>query len=251
MHGECSRVFGSSVEHRRQPWSNLPNNSSNWSAADRDQLHQPGSLIPSLRELSAMYLETYETWFRGRYADQRLTAEPHPFDAFERASHSVARGNLKVFEEIASSSPATSKSTGRMRRASPVLSVPRPPAPGDPPDGSVTLRQAFTHYLPPAARARPENTRATHGPSEPEIGLPYEQTRLQPEIRRSVARRRVHDTQQDLGRRALEALSAGRVAVAAVRAASASRRGSRSLRQAQFSEPRAGSRARSFHTTRS
>jgi len=31
----------------------------------------------------------------------RLTAELHtPFDAFERASHSVARGNLKVFEEI-------------------------------------------------------------------------------------------------------------------------------------------------------
>ncbi len=31
----------------------------------------------------------------------RLTAELHtPFDAFERASDAVARGNLKVFEEI-------------------------------------------------------------------------------------------------------------------------------------------------------
>src|SRR5687768_14211105 len=84
-----------------------------------------------------------ETWIG------RLTAELHtPFDAFERASDTVARGNLKVFEEIglefaryfetcAADAPAESAQfqqfADRLR-------------PGDPPDGQRYLRQAFGRY---------------------------------------------------------------------------------------------------------
>jgi hypothetical protein len=79
----------------------------------------------------------------------RLTAELHtPFDAFGRASDAVARGNLKVFEEIglefarylhecppdaAAGSPPFQRFLDRLR-------------PGDPPDWQRYLRQAFTRY---------------------------------------------------------------------------------------------------------
>ena len=79
----------------------------------------------------------------------RLTAELHtPFDAFERASDVVGRGNLKVFEEIGlefarylqehppdapAESPSFQRFLDRLR-------------PGDPPDGQRYLRQAFACY---------------------------------------------------------------------------------------------------------
>ena len=81
-----------------------------------------------------------------------------PFDALERASDAVARGNLKVFAEIG-------------------LVFARWLDGGDPPDEPPLLRQAFARY----------------GSSDPElivlanleIGL-HEQTRLQPEIREAM-----------------------------------------------------------------
>jgi len=115
----------------------------------------------------------------------RLTHALHtPFDAFERASDAAARGNLKVFEEIG-------------------LQFARYLQDGDPPPGQRLLTQAFARY---------ERLRSEHDPQRRaelallanlEIGL-HEQTRLQPEILEALDA--ASATQQDLGRRALEAL---------------------------------------------
>lgn len=173
----------------------------------------------------------------------RLTAALHtPFDAFECASDAVARGNLKVFEEIglefarylqecppdaaADSSPPFQRFLDRLR-------------PGDPPEGQRYLRQAFAEYerrrLERDPKARAELTVLANL----EIGL-HEQTRLQPEIREALDA--AYATQEDLGRRALEALfpSAARwrsvfrrpaAAVVGVVAAGAQRSASRLARE--------------------
>jgi hypothetical protein len=136
----------------------------------------------------------------------RLTAELHtPFDAFERASACVARGNLKVFEEIGmefarylaecppeghAESPAFQRFVERLR-------------PGDPPAGQRYLRQAFAHYERRRLERDPKTRAELAVLANLEIGL-HEQTRLQPEIREALDA--VHSTKEDLGRRALEAL---------------------------------------------
>jgi hypothetical protein len=101
----------------------------------------------------------------------RLMSELHtPFDAFELASDVVARGNLKVFEEIGLQF-ARYLETGH----------PSGLRPGDPPEGQRLLSQAFAHY----EEARLANDPARHAQlallANLEIGL-HEQTRLQPEI---------------------------------------------------------------------
>ena len=136
----------------------------------------------------------------------RLTAELHtPFDAFERASAAVARGNLRVFEEIGlefarylqECPPDTPADAPQVRRFLDSL------RPGDPPEGQRYLRQAFMHY---------ERLRFEHDPkaraelavlANLEIGF-HEQTRLQPEIREALDA--AHTTKKDLGRRVLEAV---------------------------------------------
>ena len=135
----------------------------------------------------------------------RLTSVLHtPFDAIERAGDSVARGNLRVFEEIglefarwlqecpADLPPESAPFQRFLERL----------RPGDPPEGQRYLRQAFAHYerrrLEPDPQARAQL--AVLGNLE--IGF-HEQTRLQPEIREALDA--AYATQQDLGRRALEA----------------------------------------------
>jgi hypothetical protein len=136
----------------------------------------------------------------------RLTAALHtPFDAFERASDAVARGNLKVFEEIGlefarfldECLPDTLPDSPQLQRFVDQL------RPGDPPEGQRYLRQAFARY---------EHARLVRDPRERaqlavlanlEIGL-HEQTRLQPEIHEALDA--PYATQEDLGRRALEAV---------------------------------------------
>jgi hypothetical protein len=136
----------------------------------------------------------------------RLTAELHtPFDAFERASESVARGNLKVFEEIGlefarylhecppdapAESPPFQRFLDRLR-------------PGDPPDGQRYLRQAFARYERRRLERDPKVRAELSVLANLEIGF-HEQTRLQPEIREALDA--VYVTQEDLGRRALVAL---------------------------------------------
>jgi hypothetical protein len=136
----------------------------------------------------------------------RLTAELHtPFDAFERASHSVARGNLKVFEEIGlefaryldecppdapAEFPAFEQFLDGLR-------------PGDPPAGQRYLRDAFARYERRRFEDDPKARAELSVLANLEIGL-HEQTRLQPDIREGLDA--AYATHEDLGRRALEAL---------------------------------------------
>jgi hypothetical protein len=135
----------------------------------------------------------------------RLTAELNtPFDAVERASDAVARGNLKVFEEIGlefarylhecpADDPAGSDACRRFLEGL---------RPGEPPDGQLYLRRAFVRYMQarhePDARLRTELTVLANL----EIGF-HEQTRLQPEI--LAALDAASATKTDLGHRALVA----------------------------------------------
>ena len=136
----------------------------------------------------------------------RLTAQLHtPFDALERASDCVARGNLRVFEEIGlefarwleECAPHAEPDSAPCRRFLEGL------RPGDPPEGQRYLRQAFARYQrsrnEPDPKARAELTVLANI----EIGF-HEQTRLQPEIRAALDAAYV--TEKDLGRRTLDAL---------------------------------------------
>jgi hypothetical protein len=134
----------------------------------------------------------------------RLSAELHtPFDAFERASAAVARGNLKVFEEIGlefarwleecpPDAPAADcqRFLDRLR-------------PGDPPEGQRYLRRAFERHQQLRLEDSPQARAELAVLANLEIGF-HEQTRLQPEIRAALDAPYV--TKEDLGRRALEAL---------------------------------------------
>ena len=144
--------------------------------------------------------------FKGDTRIGRLTAELHtPFDAFERASDSVARGNLRVFEEIG-------LEFARFLAECPADAAPDAPevesflaslAPGDPPDGQRYLRQAFARYEHRRLERDPKTRAELAVLANLEIGL-HEQTRLQPEIHEALDA--AYATQEDLGRRALEAL---------------------------------------------
>jgi hypothetical protein len=137
----------------------------------------------------------------------RLTAELHtPFDAFERASDSVARGNTKVFEEIGL------EFARYLEECPPDAPVESPEFEhfldglhlGDPPEGQRYLRQAFARYARlPLARDPKERAELTVL-ANLEIGL-HEQTRLQPEIHEALDA--AYATHEDLGRRGLEALA--------------------------------------------
>jgi hypothetical protein len=136
----------------------------------------------------------------------RLTAQLHtPFDAFERASEAVARGNEKVFEEIGlefarylhECRPDAPPNSEALQRFLDGL------RPGDPPDGQRYLRQAFTRYDRQRFEAEPAARTELVVLANLEIGL-HEQTRLQPEIREALDAPYV--TNKDLGRGLLEAL---------------------------------------------
>ena len=135
----------------------------------------------------------------------RLTAEIHtPFDAIQRASDAVARGNLKVFEEIGlefarylhECPPGDGADSEACRRFLEGL------RPGEPPDGQLYLRRAFARYTrarnEPDARRRAELTVLANL----EVGF-HEQTRLQPEILEALDA--AYATETELGQRALVA----------------------------------------------
>ena len=118
----------------------------------------------------------------------RLTRALHtPFDAIERASDAVARGNRKVFEEIGF------EFARYLRECQPDAPVDDPAVvafleglrPGEPPEGQRLLRQAFRRYQ--AQRAAPDPAAGAQAVllANLEIGL-HEQTRLQPEIREAM-----------------------------------------------------------------
>ena len=118
----------------------------------------------------------------------RLTAQLHtPFDAFERTSDAVARGNRKVFEEIGREfarylhevPPGAGAESPQLRAFLDGL------APGEPPDGQRYLRQAFSRYAGAGATPDPGPRAELLLCANLEIGM-HEQTRLQPEIRESL-----------------------------------------------------------------
>jgi hypothetical protein len=115
----------------------------------------------------------------------RLTAELHtPFDAFERASDAVARGNLKVFDEIG-------LVFARYLNGEPLHAEPG------------LLSKAFAHYDRMQAEPDPVRRAQLAFLANLEIGL-HEQTRLQPQIEEAMDSGSA--TEEDLGRRVLEAL---------------------------------------------
>jgi hypothetical protein len=111
------------------------------------ELGRDAELLHPIRSLSRWLLR-----------NGRLRRLHTPFDALELAGDAVARGNLKVFEEIG-------------------LVFARWLDGGDPPDEPPLLRQAFARY----ASDDPELIVLANL----EIGL-HEQTRLQPEIREAL-----------------------------------------------------------------
>jgi hypothetical protein len=136
----------------------------------------------------------------------RVTAELHtPFDAFERASDAVARGNRKVFEEIGlefarylhECPPDAPPDSAELQKFLQRLRS------GDPPEGQRYLRQAFEHYDRHRFETEPKARTELVVLANLEIGL-HEQTRLQAEIREALDASSV--TQVDLGRRLLGAL---------------------------------------------
>jgi hypothetical protein len=136
----------------------------------------------------------------------RAAAELHtPFDAFERASDAVARGNLKVFEEIGlefarwlaecppdapAESPELERFLGGLRD-------------GDPPEGQRYLRQAFIRYDRLRFERDPRRRAELAVCANLEIGF-HEQMRLQPEIREALDA--PFATTEELGRCLLHAL---------------------------------------------
>jgi hypothetical protein len=119
---------------------------------------------------------------------QQMALDPGNFtSAIDRASDAVGRGNKKVFEEIghqftrfintciADETPDSVKIAGFCKE----LRV------GAPPDGQDYVRQAFAHYyqamFEPDAKSRAELVLLANI----EIGF-HEQTRLQPEIAKSL-----------------------------------------------------------------
>ena len=131
----------------------------------------------------------------------RMTAQLHtPFDAFERTSDAVARGNRKVFAEIGREFarflhevPADAGADSPQLRA--FLEDLRP---GEPPDGQRYLIQAFTRYARIADVTEPGPRAEMLLLANLEIAM-HEQTRLQPEIRESLDS--PYAVKQDLDRR--------------------------------------------------
>jgi len=106
-----------------------------------------------------------------------------PAAALDRASAAIARGNVRVFEEIGREFARFDVECGPAATIDADTLVPflERLAPGEPPDGQRYLRQAFTRYH----RARFEADPAARAQlillANLEIGF-HEQTRLQPEI---------------------------------------------------------------------
>ena len=146
--------------------------------------------------------------FPGTRLGRIVRAINSPFDAFERASESVGRGNLKVFEEIAY------EFARFLEECPPQASVNSPAfvafvrdlRPGSAPAGQDLLRSAFTRYQLSRTAATPELAAQMMLMANLEIGL-HEQTRLQPEIQQAMEA--VPDTLQSFRERLLIHIGSG------------------------------------------
>jgi hypothetical protein len=110
-----------------------------------------------------------------------------PFDALEATSDAVARGNLKVFAEIARAfadwlNMCPADATIHSAAFTSFLNTLRP---GEPPDGQVHLQQAFIAYQRQRIESDLRRRAELVALGNLLIGL-HEQMRLQPEIRDSL-----------------------------------------------------------------
>ena len=150
-------------------------------------LEQRSWIVAPIRSLARVLLRKGlfqpDTWLG------RLTAGVHtPFDAFERASAEVAKGNLKVFAEIGREfarflamvpPDATEESPEFLSFAGSLRA-------GPPPHGQDLLREAFGHYLRQNGEPDPDARAAWILLANLKIGL-HEQTRLQEQIVAAIA----------------------------------------------------------------
>jgi hypothetical protein len=106
----------------------------------------------------------------------------NPAAAFERTAEAVARGNRKVFEEIARHFARFVDlfADGQPNDGQLAVLI-EGLRPGEPPEGQRFLRQAFTHYHRALAEADVQAKAQLLLLANLEIGF-HEQTRLQPEI---------------------------------------------------------------------
>jgi hypothetical protein len=168
------------------------------------RLGSPGEALHPIRTLWRALLR--RGVFRPATRLGRIVRAVHsPFDAFERTSDAVARGNLKVFEEIgrefarflADCAPDSAPDSPQFARFLDGLSH------GEPPEGQAWLRRAFMRYQEQRFAADPARRAELIAAANLEIGF-HEQTRLQPEIRESLDAPLT--TARDLKGRLLDAL---------------------------------------------
>lgn len=167
-------------------------------------LGRKASLLAPLQSLYRMLLR--KGLFEPDTKLGRAVSEIHtPFDAFERASEAVAKGNLKVFEEIGrefarfiATVPVDARhDSGELRAFTAEL------RPGPPPDGQDYLKEAFVHYQQQRHETDPGARAAWILLANLKIGL-HEQNRLQPQIAAAVDAPAA--TAEDLGARLLHLL---------------------------------------------
>lgn len=152
---------------------------------ERNLGHQASVLAP-LQSLYRMLLR--KGLFEPDTRLGKVVSEIHtPFDAFEAASEAVAKGNLKVFEEIGrefarfmATVPADAKHDSEEFRAFAAAF-----RPGPPPEGQDYLKEAFAYYQQQRHEADPTIRAAGILLANLKIGL-HEQTRLQPQIAAAV-----------------------------------------------------------------
>jgi hypothetical protein len=110
-----------------------------------------------------------------------------PRSAFERASAAVARGNLKVFEEIGRAFAAFLALPAQAGGVAPdaLAAFLGELRPGDPPDGQRYLRQAFSSYKEALSARDPKARAQLILLANLAIGW-HEQVRLQPEIKEAL-----------------------------------------------------------------
>ena len=172
-------------------------------AALRRRLRAPWILHPFAASKRALLRKGL---FRPETRLGRVVSEIHtPFDAFERASAEVARGNQKVFAEIGVEFARFLVDVPDHAReeSAEFVAFLHALRPGPPPDGQDWLREAFTYYVRQQHEPDPGIRAAWILLGNLLVGL-HEQTRLQPQIEAAVDAPLT--TAADLGERVLHAL---------------------------------------------
>lgn len=151
----------------------------------QNRLNRSPSALQAGENIAAATARTGDAQLEGR---QTLALQTRAFTpAIERAGDAVARGNKKVFEEIGYEFARFYKTCLADQTPDPekIVRFCQGLRPGDPPEGQVYLRQAFTHYYQALFEGAGKTRSELILLANIEIGF-HEQTRLQPEIAASL-----------------------------------------------------------------